>query len=92
MITKILELILYLINFIISKIIQLVMLAFPSFGLAKIYTVFDSFFGLMEGAFNMTYFIFGPLTYVFSDIIITLFTIKHIVIPVISFVRKFFVK
>ena len=92
MIAKILELILYLVNFIITKIIQLVALVFPSFGLSQIYTYIDKFFELMQGAFRMTYFIFGDSVFIFADIIILLFSIKHIAIPVINFVRKFFVK
>lgn len=92
MITKIIGLILSVINFIITKIIGLVLSAFPNFGLAQLLSVITSFFSLLEGAFNMTYFIFGEWTYIFSDIIITLFTIKHVVLPIVNFIRKFFVK
>lgn len=92
MIAKILELILYIINFIITKILQLIALVFPSFGLSKLYTIFEAFFALMENGFKMTYFLFGESVFIFADIIILLFAVKHVAIPIINFIRKFFIK
>lgn len=91
-ISAIIQLIFSLINFIIVTIIKLISSIIPIFGLGELTTVFELFFGLLEGAFNMTYFILGDMTYFFRDVIIILFTLKHVVLPIVNFTRKVIIK
>lgn len=92
MIATIISLIFKIILAITSFIINIIMLAFPNMNLDRLTLAFTGFFGLIGNAIQLTYFIFGPWTYIFADIIIILVTIKHIVLPVINFTRKVLVK
>ena len=92
MIAKVLSFILGIINYIILFIIKLVLSVFPIFDITGFSTVFKNFFALLEGATSMTYFLVGDMTTTFFSIITTLWTLKHIVLPVTNFVRKIIVK
>lgn len=89
MLTAIIDLIIKLLNFIISFILGLIIQLFPNFGLSQLASGIDTFFDMIGNAFNLVYFIFGPSAFIISDIIILLWTAKHIVLPVVNFVRKF---
>lgn len=88
MITTIISLFFKLIGFLIKCIINLVILAFPNMNLQRLTLAFTGFYGLIGNAMQLTYFLFGPMTYIFADIIITLWTLKHIVLPIVNFTRK----
>lgn len=88
MIAKIIGVILSLLNFVFMLIIRLILSVFPNLGLESLANVFESFFGLMTGAINFTYFLLGPAGWVIVDIVISLFIIKHLVLPVVNFVRR----
>lgn len=93
MLQTIISLIFQLISFIISIIIKLVMLAFPDFQLTRLQPIIEGFYGFMNQGLNFIYFMFGDTTaQIFISIIISLITVKHIVIPVINLLRKFFIK
>lgn len=92
MIGKIIELIMSLINLIITTILKIIMSLFPVIGLEQVSNLFNAFFGLLEGAVNMTYFIVGDSTKFFIDTAIVLLTLKHVVLPVVNFVRKVIIK
>lgn len=91
MIDAIFKFLFYIINFILMLIIRLVLTVFPALHLDGLFTVIASFFDLFSGAFNFTVFMLGDSAYIFSGIIVTLFTLKHIALPIVNFVRKFFV-
>lgn len=92
MITMIINLIFKLFTFLGSAIINLVMLAFPNMELDRLTGAFTTFYGIIGNSMQMTYFIFGPMTYIFADIIILLFTLRHVVLPVVNFTRKVIIK
>lgn len=93
MINAILDLLLSLVFFIIGLILKLVMAIFPKFTLVDQFaTLTTSFFGLIEGASAMTYFLLGDLTPALVTFALGLFTTKHIILPVVNFTRKVLVK
>lgn len=92
MITTIISLIIKLINFIISFILGLIFSLFPDFGLQNLTNGINGFFEIIGTSFNLVYFIFGPSAFILSDIIILLFTAKHVVLPIINFTRKIIIK
>lgn len=92
MIAQIFAFILSIFNFIIMLIIRLVMSVFPSLGLENLYSVFETFFNLCTGAMNFTYFMLGDVAPLLVDIVIILFSIKHLVLPIINFCRRALVK
>lgn len=92
MITAIIELILSIINFILSFVIGLVFSVFPNFDFTQFTSIFTEFWGLMGNALNLLYFCSGPTLFIFGDIIITLWTLKHIALPVVNFLRKILIK
>lgn len=92
MITAILNLIIRLLNFIISFILGIVISAFPDFNLGQFTSVFASFFGILGKGLNLLYFMSGGWLFIFGDIIILLFTAKHIVLPIVNFTRKVIIK
>ena len=93
MLQTIISLIFKLITFIVSIIINLVMLAFPDFQLGRLEPMISAFYEFMNQGLNFIYFMFGDTTApIFISIIVLLITVKHIVIPVINLIRKFFIK
>lgn len=91
MINAIFSFIFYILNLIFTLIIRLILSVFPTLGLSGIFTVIASFFSLLEGAFNFTVFMLGDTAYIFATLIVTLFTLKHLALPIVNFIRKFFV-
>ncbi len=93
MLETIINLIFQLITFIISLIINLILLAFPQFNLVRLVPIIAQFYGFMNQGINFIYFMFGDTTApIFIEIIVLIITIKHIAIPVINLIRKFFIK
>ncbi len=93
MINIILDLLLNLIFFIIRTVLKLVIAIFPKFTLIEQFaTLIDSFFSLIGNASTMTYFLVGNLTPTLVTFALGLFTTKHIILPVINFVRKVLIK
>lgn len=92
MLDWILKLIIKLIFFIIGLIFNIILSIFDIAGLDNLQAPIDDFFALFEGVINFTAFIVGPTFSTFATLIATLFTLKHIIIPVVIFVRKFFMK
>lgn len=88
MIASIFQFLLNILNFIVLLIVRLILSFFPSLGLEQLSTALDTFFGLMTGALNFTYFMLGDTAFILIDIVILLFTAKHLVLPVINFVRR----
>lgn len=92
MITFLITFIIQIINFIISFIIGLVFSIFPNFDLTQFTNIFSEFWGLMGNALNLLYFCSGPMLFILGDIIITLWTLKHIALPIVNFVRRILIK
>lgn len=89
MIAKVFSFILGIINFIVMLVIRLILTVFPVIDITGFSAVFSAFFRLLEGATAMTYFLVGDMTNTFITAIGTIWTAKHIALPVINFVRKF---
>lgn len=92
MISFILSLIIRLLNFIISFILTLVFSFFPNFDLSQFTDVYSAFYDILGKGLNLLYFMSGNLLFVFGDIIILLFTLKHIVLPIVNFTRKVIIR
>lgn len=92
MISFILSLIIRLLNFIISFVLTLVFSFFPQFDLSQFTDIYSAFFDILGKGLNLLYFMSGNLVFVFGDILILLFTTKHIVLPIVNFTRKVIIK
>lgn len=92
MLSFILSLIIKLLNFIISFILSIVFSVFPTFDFSSFTDVYGMFFDIIGNGLNLVYFFCGNMTFIFGDIIITLFTLKHIVLPIVNFTRKMITK
>lgn len=92
MISFVLSLIIRLLNFVIGFIINLVLSAFPDLGIARLSAGFSLFFALLTKGANLLYFLCGDMLFIFGDIIITLFAVKHIILPIVNFTRKVIIK
>lgn len=92
MITTIINLIIQLLNFIISFILTLVFSVFPSFNFENFNLVYSAFFNIIGKGLNLLYFVSGDMVWIYGDIIILLFTAKHIVLPIVNFTRKVIIK
>ena len=92
MITLIIDLIIKLLNFIIQFILGVVLSVFRQFNLGQFTSVFASFFNLLTKGLNLLYFVSGGWLFVFGDVIIALFILKHIALPVINFARRIVIK
>lgn len=91
LISKIIEVVIKLVVFILELIFTIIIGLFPEFQVTALATGITAFFGLMENAVNMTYFLVGPGMYIYLDIIIILWTTKHTILPLVSFVRRLLV-
>lgn len=91
MINALFKFIFSILNFIFTAIIRIILAVFPNLGLSGVFSVIASFFALLEGAFNFTVFMLGDSAYIFATLISVLFTLKHLALPIVNFVRKFFV-
>lgn len=92
MLDWLLKLIIKLIMFVIGLIFNIVLSIFDFVGLDNLQTPIDEFLNLITGAINFSGFVIGPMFGTFATIVATIFTLKHIVIPVVIFIRKFFTK
>lgn len=93
MINKIISIIFALITFVISIIINLVLLAFPAFDLAGLTPFITTFYQIVNQGINFVYFIVGDnSTPILIDIVVILIGIKHLAIPIANLIRKFFIK
>lgn len=92
MISLILSLILKLIFWVIGFVLNLIFSIFPAFDFSELANIFSLFNNLLGKGLNLLYFVSGPAVFVFGDIIIVLFTFKHIVLPVINFMRKIIIR
>ena len=92
MITTIINLIIQLLNFIISFILTLVFSAFPDWSFENFNLIYSTFFNIIRKGLNLLYFCSGEMVWIFGDIVIALFTAKHIVLPIINFTRKIIIK
>ncbi len=92
MLDWLLKLIIKLIMYIIGLIFNIVLSIFNFAGLDNLQAPIDEFLNLFTGAINFTGFIVGPMFGTFATIVATIFTLKHVIIPVVIFIRKFFVK
>lgn len=88
MISALISMILSILNFVIKLIIRLIMAIFPAFQLDGFALGISTFFDMLGNGVNLTYFIFGPMCFIYIDIIIVLLAIKLIVLPIIIFIRK----
>lgn len=92
MLSLLLSVIIKILNFIISFILTLVFSVFPQFNFQGFTEVYTAFFNILGKGLNLLYFCSGPILFVFGDIIIVLFTLKHIVLPIVNFTRKIVIK
>lgn len=92
MISFIISLIIKLLNFVISFILTIVFSIFPTFDFSSFTEVYEGFFAILGKGLNLLYFCCGNMTFVFGDIIIVLFTFKHVVLPIVNFTRKVIIK
>lgn len=93
MINAIFNLILNIVFFIIKLVFNLIMFIIPPFfSIDDFMQIISAFFSLLENAASFTYFIVGDLTPTFITAIITLFTLKHVVLPIVNFTRKVIIK
>lgn len=92
MISFLLDLILKLIFFIIGFVLNFVFSLFPSFDFSEILNVLDLFSVLIGKGLNLLYFVSGPAVFVLGDVVIVLFTFKHIILPIANFTRKVVIK
>lgn len=92
MISFILSLIIRLLNFVLSFILTLVFSVFPNFDISSFSEVYSAFFNILGKGLNLLYFLSGNLLFVFGDIIILLFTARHIILPIVNFTRKCVIK
>ena len=88
MITLILTLIIRLLNFIISFILTIIFSFIPTFNFSGFTEVYSAFFNLLGQGGNLVFFLVGWPLFIYTDIIIVLFTWKHLALPVINFTRK----
>lgn len=92
MISMILTVIIKLLNFVISFILTLVFSAFPNLSFENFTLVYSTFFNIIGKGLNLLYFCSGEMMWIYGDIIIALFTAKHIVLPIVNFTRKVIIK
>lgn len=93
MINAIFNLVIDLVFFIVNLFVKLIMAIFPKWSISgQFATIIDAFFGIITNATGFTYLVVGPLTGYFITIIIGLFTLRHIVLPVVNFTRKVMIK
>lgn len=92
MLSIFLDVIIKILNFIISFILTLVFSVFPQFDFSNFLPVYSAFFQIIGKGVNLLYFMSGDLLWVFGDIIIALFLAKHIVLPVVNFMRRIVIK
>lgn len=92
MITMIFSLILKLIFFVIGFVLNFIFSLFPAFDFSEILNVLDLFSAVLGKGLNLLYFVSGPAVFVFGDILILLFTFKHIILPIANFTRKVIIK
>lgn len=93
MLQTVISLIMNLITFIIGIIINIVLLAFPDFNLVRLEPIITGFYQFMNQGLNFIYFMFGETSApIFINIITILITYKHITLPVVNLIRKFFIK
>lgn len=92
MLSIIISLIIKLLNFIISFILTIVFSAFPNLSFENFTLVYSTFFNIIGKGLNLLYFCSGEMMWIFGDIIIVLFTAKHIVLPIVNFTRKVIIK
>lgn len=91
MLDALFKFIFFILNLIISLVLRLVLLVFPALGLDSLFNGLTGFFNILGNAFNFTVFMLGDSAFVFAPLIITLFSLKHIALPIVNFTRKFFV-
>lgn len=92
MLSIILSLIIKILNFIISFILTIVFSVFPNFSFEGFTEVYELFFNILGKGLNLLYFCSGNMLFVYGDIVIVLFTTKHIVLPIVNFTRKVVIK
>lgn len=92
MLSFLVSLILKLIVFVISLVLNFVFSLFPAFDFSEVLNVIDLFSALLGKGLNLLYFVSGPAVFIFGDILILLFTFKHIVLPIANFARKVVIK
>lgn len=88
MITAIIDLVFKILNLIIKLLISAIMSIFPNMELDGFVLGIKAFFDLLGNAINLVYFMFGNTCFIIADIIIIITTIKLVIIPIISFLRK----
>ena len=93
MLAKIFSLILLIINSIIMFIIKIVLNVFPTFDFTGFTSVINAFFGILTGGTQLLYFMVGEtMTPIFVGLATTLWTLKHIGLPIVNFMRKVVIK
>lgn len=92
MLSKSISLIVKLIIFIMQLIFTLITSLFPSISLSALGVGIEAFFGLMNNACNMSYFLIGSGMFIYLDIILIIWTTKHTILPMVCFVRKIFMR
>lgn len=92
MLSAVIDLILKLIVFVIGLVLNFVFSLFPAFDFSELLNVFDLFSAILGKGLNLLYFVSGPAVFIFGDILIVLFTFKHIILPIANFGRKVIIK
>lgn len=84
----ILKIILWVLKILFSSVLML----FPSFDTLTIIDYYGRFLNIVSSGWRFVYFIFGPTTSFFVNIIVMFFTLKYLVLPVVSAFRSVFLR
>lgn len=92
MISGLISLIIKLISYVMIGVINIIMTLFPNLGIVRIADGLSAFWVMMAGAVNMTNFLVGPGFYIYLDIALIIWGVKHTILPVVIFMRKILIK
>lgn len=92
MISAILSVIIKILNFVISFILTIIFSFIPTFDFSSFSEIYQSFFNILGRGGNLVFFIVGYPLFIYVDILLAIFTWKHIALPIINFTRKMALK
>lgn len=92
MVSAILSVIIKILAFVISFIITIIFAFIPTFDFSSFTAIYTDFYNILGQGMNLTYFLVGTPIFVYTDILLVLFTWKHLALPIINFTRKVVLK